>query len=66
MDDTRKETVVERLVERAREAVGLPPGNHPEAGRKPPNDDSPRETLTSDDAEGLPPHNDVGPGLRKI
>jgi hypothetical protein len=62
MDDKRKET----LIERVKEAVGLPPGRRSEAPPQPPRDESPRETLTSDDAEDLPPHNDVGPGLRRI
>jgi hypothetical protein len=66
VDDANKETLTERLVERAKEAAGLPPGKPAEERLLPERDDSPRHTLTSDDAEGLPPHNDVGPGLRKI
>jgi hypothetical protein len=66
VDDENKETLTERLVERAKEAAGLPPGKHLEEIPEPLDDDSPRHSLTSDDAEGLPPHNDVGPGLRKI
>jgi hypothetical protein len=62
MDDSHKETLAERL----REAMGLPPGDPEVKPERPLDDGSPRETLTSDDAEGLPPHNDVGPGLRKI
>ena len=65
MVDPHKETLAERLVEKAKEVAGLPPGKSPET-KTPPDDDSPRETLTADDAEGLPPHNDVGTGLSKI
>lgn len=65
MDDKQhKETLAERLKDRVKDAVGLPPGRFADGERKPSDLDAPHETLTSDDAEGLPPHGDLGTGLK--
>ena len=62
MDEKRKETLGEKL----KEAVGLPPGRHLDEIQSPdlPRD-APRGTLTADDTENLPPHGDVGTGLKR-
>lgn len=65
MSDPHKESLVEKVEDRLKDAVGLPPGKYPDGEPKPSSHDSPRETLTSDDAEDLPPHNDVGTGFQK-
>ena len=62
MDRKREETPLERL----RESVGLPPGRHLDEEAAPALDRAaPRGSLTADDAEGLPPHNDVGTGMKR-
>jgi hypothetical protein len=59
MDNKREESLIERIKDGFSAAIGLPPGNNPDGEPKAmnaSNDDAPRKTLTSDDAEGLPPH----------
>ena len=60
MADDRKETLTERIADKAKDFVGLPPGRRPDGAPKPSRADAPRKTLTSDDAEDLPPHRGTG------
>jgi hypothetical protein len=61
MDNEHKETLLERIKDQFNNVVGLPPGKYPDGDPKPSDSsDAPRGTLTSDDAEGLPPHNGTG------
>jgi hypothetical protein len=62
MDATEKESVVEKIKIRLKDAVGLPPGDGTPHGQGRPThgEDVPRGTLTSDDAVGLPPHAGTG------
>jgi len=56
-----KESLSERIKEKFNEVVGVPPGEHADGKPRPGEaSDSPRGTLTSDDAEGLPPHKGTG------
>jgi len=66
VNDAPKDTLTEELLGKVKDALGLPPGQRPDGTPRPSTENPPRETLTSDDAEGLPPHDDVGTGLRKI
>lgn len=62
MDTPETESAVEKFKGVLRDVVGLPPGDgtpHGE-GRTTNAEDVPRGTLTSDDAEGLPPHAGTG------
>ncbi len=63
MADTHKESIVEQVKDAFNTAVGLPPGRFPDGEPKPSPTDAPEGTLTSDDAEGLPPH--AGTGIAK-
>ncbi len=59
--DEHKESLLERIKDRLQDAVGLPPGKYRDGEPKPSDaSDAPRGTLTSDDAEGLPPHEGTG------
>jgi hypothetical protein len=60
--ETEKETTVEKIEGVLRDLVGLPPGDGTPHGQGRPTkaEDVPRGTLTSDDAEGLPPHAGTG------
>ena len=61
VDDEQTETVVEKIKDMFNNAVGLPAGRFPDGETKPAKQtDSPQGTLTSDDAEGLPPHGGTG------
>jgi len=62
MEPEEKEGVVERIEVLLKDAVGLPPGDGTPHGKGRPihGEDVPRGTLTSDDAEGLPPHAGTG------
>ncbi len=63
MDDKQTETVFEKIKDMFNNAVGLPAGRFPDGKPKAaPSDatDIPRGTLTSDDAEDLPPHGGAG------
>lgn len=60
MNDAHKESLVERIKDAFDDVVGLPPGKYRDGEPKPSPTDAPRGTLTSDDAEGLPPHGDTG------
>jgi hypothetical protein len=56
-----KESLLERAKDKLRDLAGLPPGRFPDGAPKPSSDvDAPRGTLTSDDAELLPPHKGTG------
>ena len=62
MDTPKTETVVEKIKGFFKDLVGLPPGDGtPHAEGRPTNAEEPRRgTLTSDDAEGLPPYAGTG------
>jgi hypothetical protein len=62
MDNEREESLIDRIKDGFSAAIGLPPGKRPDGEAKAANenDDSPRKTLTADDAEGLPPHPGTG------
>ncbi len=61
MSDAHQESLIEKVRDLFNNAVGLPSGKFPDGESKsPPADDSPRGTLTSDDAEGLPPKAGTG------
>ena len=60
MDKAHRESFVEQVKDALNNAVGLPPGKFDDGEPKPSPTDSPRGTLTSDDAENLPPHGDTG------
>jgi hypothetical protein len=61
MKKPHEEGLVERLADRLKDAVGLPPGKYRDGEAKPSKDHhEPRGTLTSEDAEGLPPHKGTG------
>jgi hypothetical protein len=67
MDNKREESLIDRIKDGFSAAIGLPPGRDAYGQPKPTNerdDDSPRKTLTADDAEGLPPHQ--GTGIKPI
>jgi hypothetical protein len=56
-----KESLLEQVKDKLRDFAGLPPGRFPDGEPKPSADThSPTGTLTSDDAEGLPPHGGTG------
>ena len=58
-----QESLSERIRDKFNEIVGLPPGKYPDGEPKPTAaSDTPRGTLTSDDAKGLPPHKGTGIG----
>jgi hypothetical protein len=63
MDNKPEESLIERIKEGFNTAIGLPPGKHGEPTNAN-DDDAPRKTLTSDDAEGLPPH--PGTGIKPV
>jgi hypothetical protein len=58
---TDKESALERAADKLRDAAGLPPGRFAD-GKPKPSDaaHTPRKTLTSEDAENLPPHEGTG------
>ena len=62
MDAPKTETAIEKIKAVLKDTVGLPPGDGtPHGEGRPTNGDAvPRGTLTSDDAEGLPPHAGTG------
>ncbi len=62
MDEPKKESLAEKIKAVVRDAVGLPPGDRTPHGQGRPTDaeEDPQGTLTSDDAEGLPPHAGTG------
>ena len=61
MDDPHKESLVERIKDKLKDAAGLPPGRYPDGETKPSDaEHAPRGTLTSDDTENLPPHQGTG------
>jgi hypothetical protein len=67
MPDTHKESFLEKAEDKLKDLVGLPPGRFPDGEPKPSTSaDAPRGTLTADDAEGLPPHDDVGTGIKPL
>jgi hypothetical protein len=59
MDNKPEESLIDKIKQGFSAAIGLPPGRHPESTEEI-EDDAPRKTLTSDDAEGLPPHQGTG------
>jgi hypothetical protein len=64
MANEHKEPLIEQVKDKLKDLAGLPPGRFPDGEPKPSSGaDAPRGTLTSDDAEGLPPHQDVGTGI---
>jgi hypothetical protein len=63
MDNKREESLIERIKDGFSAAIGLPSGSQPKPTKEI-DDDSPRKTLTADDAEGLPPH--PGTGIKPI
>jgi hypothetical protein len=61
MTEPHEESFLEKLGDKLRDAVGLPPGKYPDGEIKPSSPSSePTGTLTSEDAEGLPPHQGTG------
>jgi len=66
VNDAPKDTLTEELLGKVRAALGLPPGQRDNGTFRPSSDDAPRDTLTSDDAEELLLHDNVGTGLRKF
>jgi len=61
-DNPKTESAVEKIKGVLRDLVGLPPGDgtpHGQ-GRSTEGDEAPPGGLTSDDAEGLPPHAGTG------
>ena len=62
MDTPKPEPAVEKIKGILKDLVGLPPGDGtPHGEGRPTNaEKEPRGTLTSDDAEGLPPHAGTG------
>jgi hypothetical protein len=65
MATDHKEPLLEQVKDKLKDLAGLPPGRFPDGEPKPSTGvDAPRGTLTSDDAEGLPPHQDVGTGIK--
>jgi hypothetical protein len=56
-----KESLLEQAKDKLKDLAGLPPGRFPDGQPKPSTGaDAPRGALTSDDAEGLPPHEGTG------
>jgi len=67
VEDEHKESLVEKIKDRLKDAVGLPPGKFPDGEPKPTTSiNAPRGTLTADDTEDLPPHGNDGTGFQKI
>lgn len=65
MPKEHKESLLEQVEDKLKDLAGLPPGRFPDGEPKPSSGaDAPRSTLTSDDAEGLPPHDDLGTGIK--
>ncbi len=65
MPEKHKESLLEQAEDKLKDLAGLPPGRFPDGEPKPSTGaDAPRGTLTADDAEGLPPHDDVGTGIK--
>jgi hypothetical protein len=62
MNDEHAESIVEKIKGVFKNAVGLPPGDKTPHGEGAPATDpeTPRGTLTADDAEGLPPRGGTG------
>ncbi len=64
MDTGHTETLVEKIKDMFNNAVGLPSGKYPDGEAKPIDEtEPPRGTLTSEDAERLPPHGGAGIGV---
>jgi hypothetical protein len=58
---TDTETALERAADKLKDAVGLPPGRFADGTPKPSDAaHTPRKTLTSEDADDLPPHEGTG------
>jgi hypothetical protein len=58
---TDKESALERAADKLKDAVGLPPGRFSDGAPKPSDAaHTPRKTLTSEDADDLPPHEGTG------
>ena len=65
MPSRHKESLIERAQDKLKDLAGLPPGRFPDGEPKPSTGaDAPRGTLTADDAQGLPPHDDLGTGIK--
>ncbi len=61
MATEHEESLIEKAKDKLKDLAGLPPGRFPDGEAKPSSGaDAPRGTLTSDDAEGLPPHAGTG------
>ena len=65
MPSRHKESLIERAQDKLKDLAGLPPGRFPDGEPKPSTGaDAPRGALTADDAQGLPPHDDLGTGVK--
>ena len=61
MNDDHVESIVKKIKGIFKDTVGLPPGDKtPHGNNRPAKANTPRGTLTADDAEGLPPHSGTG------
>jgi hypothetical protein len=63
MASEHKESLLEQVLDKLKDLTGLPPGRFPDGEPKPSTGaGAPSGTLTSDDAQDLPPH--AGTGIK--